>query len=101
MTKLNNSKQQHPDYKTKFGSMIVGTAETILSSKKAAKYKGKVQLVFTSPPFPLNRKKKYGNLQGAPYITWLEQMSLLLRDFLTEDGSLSWRWATPGKRVRP
>jgi len=45
--------------------MIVGTAETILSSKKAAKYKGKVQLVFTSPPFPLNRKKKYGNLQGG------------------------------------
>ncbi len=88
MTKLNNSKQQDADYKTRFGSMIVGTAETILSSKKAAKYKGKVQLVFTSPPFPLNRKKKYGNLQGEPYITWLEEMSLLLRDFLTEDGSI-------------
>jgi DNA modification methylase len=88
MTELNDSKKQITGYRTKRGSMLVGTAETVLSSKAAEKYKGKVQLVFTSPPFPLNRKKKYGNLQGEPYITWLEQMSLLLRDFLAEDGSI-------------
>jgi len=75
-------------YKTKYGKMFVGTAESILTSPAAKKYKGKIQLVFTSPPFPLNRKKKYGNLQGEPYIDWLKQMSLLLKDFLTEDGSI-------------
>lgn len=75
-------------YRTAYGSMVVGTAESVLSSKAAEKYKGKAQLIFSSPPFPLNRKKKYGNLQGEAYVTWLEGMSLLLRDFLTEDGSI-------------
>lgn len=75
-------------YKTKHGKILVGKAETILASKEATKYKGKVQLIFTSPPFPLNRKKKYGNLQGDAYIAWLEEMALLFRDFLTSDGSI-------------
>lgn len=35
-------------------------------------YRGKVQLVFTSPPFPLNRKEKYGNLGGDDYSKWRE-----------------------------
>jgi DNA methylase len=75
-------------YKTKRGRMFLGKSESVLASPAAREYKGKVQLVFTSPPFPLNRKKQYGNLQGEPYIHWLEEMSLLLKDFLTEDGSI-------------
>lgn len=75
-------------YKTKRGKMFVGNAESILTSNALKKYRGKVQLIFTSPPFPLNRKKKYGNLQGEPYIKWLEEMSVLLRDFLKKDGSI-------------
>lgn len=77
-----------PGYKTKKGVMLVGKAESVLTSPFAKKYRGKIQLVFTSPPFPLNRKKKYGNLQGAPYIEWLAEMSLLLKEFLTKDGSV-------------
>ena len=68
--------------------MFVGKAESVLTSSQAQKYKGKVNLIFTSPPFPLNRKKKYGNLQGEPYIQWLEEMSLLFKDFLAKDGSI-------------
>lgn len=75
-------------YKTKRGRLFVGTAESVLTSSDAKKYRGKVQLVFTSPPFPLNRKKKYGNLQGEEYLEWLEEISLLLKDFLTADGSI-------------
>lgn len=75
-------------YKTKNGSMFVGTAEDFLSSPEAEKYRGKIQLVFTSPPFPLNRKKKYGNFQGAAYIAWLENMALLLKSFLKKNGSI-------------
>src|SRR5581483_472140 len=75
-------------YKTKYGQMFVGKAESILTARVAEKYLGKVQLIFTSPPFPLNRKKKYGNLQGEPYIQWLEEMSVLLKKFLTPTGSI-------------
>lgn len=50
--------------------------------------RGKVQLVFTSPPFPLNTKKSYGNLQGEDYIRWFAKFAPLLRDMVTEDGSI-------------
>jgi DNA modification methylase len=75
-------------YKTKHGSVFVGTAESFLSSKQAEKYRGKVQLIFTSPPFPLNRKKRYGNAQGEAYVSWLTEISLLVKDFLKQDGSV-------------
>jgi DNA modification methylase len=88
MLAMNDLRQKEANYDTKLGSMIVGNAEAFLVSKEAEKYKSKVQLIFTSPPFPLNRKKKYGNLQGQEYITWLEDISLILRDFLTKDGSI-------------
>ena len=32
------------------------------------KYEGKIDLVFTSPPFPLNSQKKYGNKKGNEYV---------------------------------
>lgn len=51
-------------YKTERGSMLCGAAETVLTSKPMREYHKKVQLIFTSPPFPLNRKKKYGIVQG-------------------------------------
>ena len=68
--------------------MYKGTAESVLTSKLAKKYKGKVQLIVTSPPFPLNRKKKYGNHQGQKYIEWLESVAQLMKDYLADDGSI-------------
>ena len=75
-------------YKTKIGNCYQGNIDEILRSKTFAKYKKKVNLIFTSPPFPLNRKKKYGNLNGKEYTNWLSGLALNLRDFLTEDGSI-------------
>lgn len=51
-------------------------------------YSGSVQLIFTSPPFPLNRKKRYGNLSGEEYISWLCEIGKKLIPLLKEDGSL-------------
>lgn len=59
-----------------------------MKSKRLQEYKGKVQLAFTSPPFPLNTKKSYGNLQGEEYIRWFAKFAPLLRDIVTEDGSI-------------
>lgn len=75
-------------YKTNKGLAYKSEIVKFLGSKKAEKYKGKINLIFFSPPFPLNRKKKYGNLQGNEYIEWLTEIGILLRDFLAPDGSL-------------
>lgn len=75
-------------YTTTRGVMYRGLAEDVLQSRLAKKYRGKVQLVLTSPPFPLNRKKKYGNHKGQEYIEWLTAFAPLLRGFLTDSGSI-------------
>ena|SRR2546426_1744342 len=89
-------------YKTAKGIMLKGSAESILTSPIAQKYRGKVQLIFTSPPFPLNRKKKYGNLQGNAYVKWLADFAPLFRKFLKKDGSIVMEMGNawePGKPV--
>jgi site-specific DNA-methyltransferase (cytosine-N4-specific) len=68
--------------------MVIGSAEEILRSKLVDKIRGKVDLIFTSPPFPLNRKKKYGNLQGEAYIEWLAGFAPLFRTLLRRNGSI-------------
>jgi hypothetical protein len=68
--------------------MYRGFAEQFLESSIAKRYKGKIQLIFTSPPFPLNRKKKYGNLLGQKYIKWLAEFAPLLTSMLTPTGSI-------------
>jgi len=75
-------------YATTFGKCYQGNIEDILTNKTFQKYKGKINLIFTSPPFPLNRKKKYGNLNGKAYIKWLTKITTDLKEYLTEDGSL-------------
>ena len=75
-------------YKTDLGIFYNGKVEDALSSKKFEKYKGAVSLIFTSPPFPLNRKKKYGNLQGDEYIAWLSELAIKFKDYLKDDGSI-------------
>lgn len=77
-----------PIYKTKFGAAFCGDALAVLESKEFRKYRDKIQLVFTSPPFPLNTKKKYGNLQGEEYIEWFAQFAPILRDLIRSNGSI-------------
>lgn len=75
-------------YTTQFGTLYRGTFEQLLRSKRRALYEGKVQLIFTSPPFPLNRKKKYGNLVGEKYLRWLSGLAQEMASLLTPDGSI-------------
>ncbi len=83
--------EPHPPsvaYQTNRGMMIEGTAEQALVDPLLTSSRGKVQLVFTSPPFPLNNKKRYGNRQGSAYEEWLRSLAPLLRDMLTPTGSI-------------
>jgi len=75
-------------YTTARGVMYQGFAEDVLRSPLVNKYRQKVQLILTSPPFPLNRKKKYGNRQGKEYVEWLAAFAPVFKEFLTDDGSI-------------
>lgn len=75
-------------YRTALGTSLVGRSEELLRSNEGSELRGKVQLVFTSPPFPLNRKKKYGNLSGPEFKKWLRGYARDLTDLLKPDGSI-------------
>jgi hypothetical protein len=75
-------------YKTPLGRMFQGRAEDIIRDVRFESYHGKVQLIFTSPPFPLQREKKYGNLTGDSYSDWLAGFARLFAACLTPDGSI-------------
>jgi len=66
-----------------------------------------VSLIFTSPPFPLKRKKKYGNKNGQDYLDWLVGVIKHHLQFLKEDGSLvievgnAWESGTPEMSTLP
>lgn len=76
-------------YRTTLGRSILGLAEDVLKSRTyLTKLEGQVDLIFTSPPFPLNRKKRYGNEQGAAYIEWLKGFAPLFKTALKSEGSI-------------
>ena len=75
-------------YSTKLGMMLQGRAESVLQSPFLESHVGRAHLIFTSPPFPLNRKKAYGNLTGKTYEEWLAGFSKPLVEFLRPNGSI-------------
>lgn len=70
-------------YKTKLGAALIGDSLEMLRSLDNSS----VNLVLTSPPFSLQRKKEYGNAEQHEYIEWLSQFAALVREKLTDDGS--------------
>lgn len=74
-------------YSTDLGTMYRGKIEAFLDNK-GEELAGTVQLVFFSPPFPLNRKKAYGNLNGDEYLEWLSELAPRLAKLLKPHGSL-------------
>lgn len=75
-------------YRTAAGRLFIGRTEDALASSALDAWRGRVQMVFTSPPFPLVRKKKYGNLSGDAFARWLAGFATGLTEFLTPDGSI-------------
>lgn len=75
-------------YATQWGRMLHGSSDELLRNGSLLRFEGKVNLIFTSPPFPLNRKKRYGNETGDSYIRWLCSFGPLFKKMLTPDGSI-------------
>jgi len=75
-------------FQTALGRMLCGKAEDVLRLRFTRRLAGKFQLIFTSPPFPLNNKKRYGNKTGEDYLEWLAEFAPLLVEYLAPRGSI-------------
>jgi hypothetical protein len=90
-------------YSTNLGKYYISDAKRILSNDLYDELTGKVQLILTSPPFPLNNKKKYGNFTGEQYKKWFVEFASVFSKLLTDDGSIvieignAWE---PGKPIQ-
>lgn len=74
-------------YATALGTMYQATIEDFLDVH-GTELAGQVQLVFFSPPFPLNRKKRYAHKDGEAYLKWLGGLAPRLVRLLKPKGSL-------------
>ncbi|MHB8585221.1 MAG: DNA-methyltransferase [Thermoplasmatota archaeon] len=72
-----------PSYTTPRGAAYLGDAADLLRRTRAAS----VNLVMTSPPFALRRKKAYGNEDADAYVDWFLQFAPDVKRILKDDGS--------------
>lgn len=70
-------------YFTERGAAYVGDSRRLLTELDD----NSVNLVFTSPPFALQRQKEYGNLIEHEYVDWLTEFARLVHAKLCDDGS--------------
>lgn len=92
------SKKPQPYYSTNLGDAFLGDTKEILPQLEL---NGKVDLIITSPPYALRRKKEYGNVDATEYVDWFMSFSDLFYDVLAPHGSLviniggSWKKGLP------
>ena len=75
-------------YRTGFGQAYESSVEDFLDSKAGGGFAGQAALLLTSPPFPLRRQKKYGNLEGDEYLHWIRDIFSRASMLLSASGSM-------------
>ena len=88
-------------YTTKYGKFYVGDAVKLSKSYLSRYYAKKFNLIITSPPFPLNNKKRYGNLQGEDYYDWFVELAPIFSRLLADSGSLVIELGNAWEKGRP
>ena len=73
-----------PTYKTKIGKIYCSDSLEILRTLR----KESVDLVMTSPPFGLVRKKDYGNADADDYLEWIKPFAKQFSRIIKKTGSL-------------
>lgn len=71
-------------FKTNFGTIYHADALEYMPTLND----GEVNLIMTSPPFGLVRKKDYGNVDSHEYLDWFRPFAEQFKRILKEDGSL-------------
>ena len=85
-------------YSTNWGKCYCGKSEEILPKLRL---EGQIQLILTSPPFPLNKKKQYGNLAGEEYLKWFTSLAELFSNVLAPNGSIVIEMGNSWEKDRP
>ncbi len=70
-------------YQTKLGSIYVGDSLRVLADHVAP---ASVDLIVTSPPFGLVRKKPYGNINADKYVEWFRPFGEAFHQVLKSTG---------------
>lgn len=89
------------DLETELGRYVVADSTEALDGDLGQTISEEVQLLFTSPPFPLNSKKTYGNLTGEEYRRWFADLAPLFQPLLKPDGSVVIELGNAWKPGRP
>lgn len=85
-TKNGSSRKNHKRvFKTRYGKIICGDSRDYLNQYVKSE---SVDLIVTSPPFGLVRKKVYGNEDADLYVSWFEQFGAEFIRVLKSSGSL-------------
>lgn len=85
MNNMTDGKKPAAYFKTKRGSMYCVESLDFMRSEVAD---ASVDLIMTSPPFGLVRKKSYGNVDSENYVNWFHPFGLEFFRVLKEHGSL-------------
>jgi site-specific DNA-methyltransferase (cytosine-N4-specific) len=72
-----------PFFKTEYGAAYHGDSAVLMKEIPD----DSVNLVVTSPPFALTRKKAYGNKEDHEYVEWFMPFAEEIRRILKPDGS--------------
>lgn len=83
-----NQFKKETQFGTDLGNFILSNSEKLLSGSLGKTLEKSVQLILTSPPFPLNKRKKYGNRNGDEYKKWFSKLSEIYSKLLTDNGSI-------------
>lgn len=75
-------------YKTAKGAVFNSRIEDFIESETGIEHRESVDLILTSPPFPLLTKKKYGNETGDEYLHWLTSLAPQMSSLLKPEGSI-------------
>jgi len=73
-----------PFYTTQYGAAYLGDALSYLRQMEHES----VDLIVTSPPFALKRKKEYGNVDAKDYVPWFMDFAAESKRVLKDSGSL-------------
>lgn len=71
-------------YQSAIGDAYLGDSLDLMKSMEAES----IDLILTSPPFALKRKKEYGNEDEENYVAWFDSFATLFKKILKSDGSL-------------
>jgi len=82
---MNGHRSQAPYFRTNLGASYLGDSLSVLPEQVAP---GSVDLIVTSPPFGLVRKKDYGNVDSDDYVEWFKPFGELFHRLLKPTGSL-------------